>query len=59
MKIIFGRKTCEQCRKELNTLDALQIPYQYHDLDTVEGLAQMAYLGIIVKEAELPIVIER
>jgi arsenate reductase-like glutaredoxin family protein len=58
MYIIFGKKSCEKCQKEIKRMKALNLPYTYYDLNTKEGLAEMAIRGISIKQADLPIIIE-
>ncbi len=55
---IFGKKFCSACQEKKAELTAQGINYEYHDLDTPDGLAEAAVHGLIGRDLSLPIILE-
>ena len=56
MILLFGRKMCSACQDKKAEFDKAGVEYIYHDLDTIDGLAEAAYRGL--SDQALPIVVE-
>ena len=41
--VLFGKKGCSLCEGWKRKLEHLEIPYLYYDVETVDGLTEMAY----------------
>jgi len=55
---IFGKKACSACQEKKAELKAQGVKYEYHDLDTPEGLAEAAYHGLLSNNLVLPVILE-
>lgn len=58
--IIFGIKMCHACFEAKKQFEAKGYRFKYYDVKTKEGMAQLAYYGLveIAEKQGLPIVIE-
>ena len=43
---LFGKKGCSLCEGWQKKLNALSIPFAYYDIETTEGLMEMAYHNV-------------
>lgn len=55
---LFGKTLCSACQQQKKEFDAAGIHYEYYDLDTVHGMAEAAYRGILKDNMILPILID-
>ncbi len=44
--LLFGTQSCVLCQGWKKKLEHLKIPYDYYDVETPEGLTEMAYHNI-------------
>ncbi len=44
--LLFGSPTCALCQGWKKKLEHLKVPYLYYDVETPEGLAELAYQNL-------------